>query len=75
MKIFKVPVITFPQMDYSSNFTPCQPNKTRSTSVQMAHVFQEADDIPYEALRAQLCSQVWQDAMKKVQDRNTMHVL
>lgn len=75
MKIFEVPVKTFPQMDYSSNFTPCQPNKTRSTSVQMAQVFQEADDIPQEALRAQLCSRVWQDAMKKVHDRNTMHVL
>ena len=42
----------------------------------MAQISQEADDIPYKAQKVQLYpSQVWQEAMKKAHDRNTVHVL
>lgn len=74
IKIFKVPTRTFSQIIQTISL-PCQPNKT-STSVKMAQISQEADDIPYKALKVQLYpSQVWQEAMKKAHDRNTVHVL
>ena len=42
----------------------------------MAQISQEADDIPYRALKVQIHpSQVRQEARKKAHDRNTMHVL